>query len=220
MRWHSRPCHTQLCLHGWRTRLYVMLGRKDSLESNISSVEANMPRANTTMDEIIRIFESKNFTVGETVALSGARTIGFSHWKEFAYRLFGYSKSIPTDPSYHPKFSAALKTMCANYKSDSDKAAFNDPMTPSKFDNMYYRTWRQGWGYWNWIMGYWDTPEPAISWNCMLSTRLLFSMILLEQWKRLAFLGLRLETKEKWGGNAMLLTHFKLKSFRLDLYCT
>ncbi|MBA0856635.1 hypothetical protein Goshw_001064 [Gossypium schwendimanii] len=124
----------------------VMLGRKDSLESNISSVEANIPRANTTMDEIIRMFESKNFTVGEMVALSGAHTIGFSHCKEFAYRLFGYSRSTPTDPSYHPKFSAALKTLCANYKNDSDMAAFNDPMTPSKFDNMYYQNLKRGMG--------------------------------------------------------------------------
>ncbi|KAK8337553.1 hypothetical protein V6Z11_A09G197100 [Gossypium hirsutum] len=129
----SRPCHTQLC-------------RKDSLESNISSVEANIPRANTTMDEIIRMFESKNFTVGEMVALSGAHTIGFSHCKEFAYRLFGYSRSTPTDPSYHPKFSAALKKLCANYKNDSDMAAFNDPMTPSKFDNMFYQNLKRGMG--------------------------------------------------------------------------
>ncbi|MBA0768039.1 hypothetical protein Gotri_016880 [Gossypium trilobum] len=142
----STMIHIKSSVYVLADAVWEAFGRKDSLESNISSVEANIPRANTTMDEIIRMFESKNFTVGEMVALSGAHTIGFSHCKEFAYRLFGYSRSTPTDPSYHPKFSAALKTLCANYKNDSDMAAFNDPMTPSKFDNMYYQNLKRGMG--------------------------------------------------------------------------
>lgn len=49
----------------------VKLGRKDSLVSSISGVEGNLPRVNTSMDEIIRLFESKKFTVQEMVALTG-----------------------------------------------------------------------------------------------------------------------------------------------------
>jgi len=124
----------------------VKLGRKDSLVSNISSVEGNMPRANTTMNEIIRMFESKKFTVQEMVALIGAHTIGFSHCKEFAYRLYSYKKNTPTDPSYHPKYAAALKKVCGNYEKDPAMSAFNDAMTPSKFDNMYYQNLQRGLG--------------------------------------------------------------------------
>ncbi|KAK6249439.1 hem peroxidase - like 10 [Theobroma cacao] len=124
----------------------VRLGRKDSLLSTTSSVEGNLPRANTTMDEIIRMFESKKFTVQEMVALNGAHTIGFSHCKEFAYRLYNYKKNIPTDPGYHPKYAAALKKVCENYTKDTAMSAFNDAMTPSKFDNMYYQNLLRGLG--------------------------------------------------------------------------
>ncbi|XP_021292128.1 peroxidase 31-like [Herrania umbratica] len=124
----------------------VRLGRKDSLLSKISSVEGNLPRANTTVDEIIRLFESKKFTVQEMVALNGAHTIGFSHCKEFAYRLYNYKKNTPTDPGYHPKYAAALKKVCENYTKDTAMSAFNDAMTPSKFDNMYYQNLLRGLG--------------------------------------------------------------------------
>ncbi|XP_022737598.1 peroxidase 31-like [Durio zibethinus] len=124
----------------------VKLGRKDSLVSNISSVEGNLPRATTSMDEIIRMFESKKFTVKEMVALTGAHTIGFSHCKEFAYRLYSYNKNTPTDPSYHPKYAAALKKMCENHEKNPTMSAFNDALTPSKFDNMYYQNLQRGLG--------------------------------------------------------------------------
>ncbi|XVE54911.1 hypothetical protein DITRI_Ditri03aG0120100 [Diplodiscus trichospermus] len=124
----------------------VKLGRKDSLVSNISTVEGNMPRPNMTMDEIIRRFAAKKFTVQEMVALIGAHTIGFSHCKEFAYRLYSYKKSTPTDPSYHPKYATALKKLCKNYDKNPEMSAFNDAMTPSKFDNMYYKNLLRGLG--------------------------------------------------------------------------
>lgn len=124
----------------------VKLGRKDSLVSSISGVEGNLPRVNTSMDEIIRLFESKKFTVQEMVALTGAHTVGFSHCKEFANRLYSYSKNTPTDPSYNPKYAAALKTVCQNYEKVPAMSAFNDAMTPSKFDNMYYQNLKRGMG--------------------------------------------------------------------------
>ncbi|XVF54177.1 hypothetical protein PTKIN_Ptkin05aG0159600 [Pterospermum kingtungense] len=124
----------------------VKFGRKDSLVSSISSVEGNLARVNTSMDEMIRMFESKKFTVQEMVALTGAHTIGFSHCKEFAYRLYSYNKNTPTDPSYHPKYAAALKTVCQNYEKIPAMSAFNDAMTPSKFDNMYYQNLKRGMG--------------------------------------------------------------------------
>ncbi|KAL6178169.1 hypothetical protein ACLB2K_049688 [Fragaria x ananassa] len=117
----------------------VKLGRLDGRVSKAELVDANLPRTNQTMDEMIKFFESKGFTVQEMVALSGAHTIGFSHCKEFTGRLFNYNKTTPTDPDMHPKLAEGLKRTCANFIQDPSMSAFNDPITPGKFDNMYYQ---------------------------------------------------------------------------------
>jgi peroxidase len=124
----------------------VLLGRKDGLVSQASRVEGNIPRTNMSMNQIIKLFVSKGFTVQEMVALSGSHTIGFTHCKEFADRIFHYSKTKPTDPEIYPKFAEALKKTCANYTNDHSMSAFNDVITPGKFDNMYYQNLKRGLG--------------------------------------------------------------------------
>lgn len=124
----------------------VLLGRKDSLVSKSSAVEGNVPRANQTVDEMIKLFAAKGFSVQEMVALSGGRTIGFSNCKEFSDRLFNFSKTTPTDPEIHPKLAEALKKTCADYQKNPGMSAFSDATTPGKFDNMYYRNLLRGMG--------------------------------------------------------------------------
>ena len=124
----------------------VQLGRKDGLVSQASRVEGNLPRANMTMDQLIAIFAAKGFSIQEMVALSGGHTIGFSHCKEFSNRIFNYSSTSDIDPAFHPKFAQALRNVCANYQRDTAMSAFNDVMTPNKFDNMYYQNLPRGLG--------------------------------------------------------------------------
>ncbi|GLT70550.1 hypothetical protein SLA2020_426230 [Shorea laevis] len=125
----------------------VRLGRKDSMVSKVDRVEGNLPRQNMTMDEIISHFTAKGFSVQEMVALiGGGHTIGFTHCKEFADRLYRYNNTTPTDPKLNPKYAAALKKMCKNYTTDIGMSAFNDVMTPSKFDNMYFKNLLRGLG--------------------------------------------------------------------------
>ncbi|KAK9277863.1 hypothetical protein L1049_027420 [Liquidambar formosana] len=124
----------------------VLLGRKDSLVSFASHADGNLPRSNMTMNQIIRLFKTKGFTVQEMVALTGGHTIGFSHCKEFADRLFHYRAKSGIDPAYNPKFAEGLKNVCANYRNNTGMSAFNDVMTPSKFDNMYYQNLPRGLG--------------------------------------------------------------------------
>ncbi|PRQ16014.1 putative peroxidase [Rosa chinensis] len=124
----------------------VKLGRLDGLVSKADSVYENLPRTNQTVDELIEYFGSKGFTVEEMVALSGAHTIGFSHCKEFTGRLFNYNKTTPTDPDMHPKLAEGLKKTCANFEKDTSMSAFNDMITPGKFDNMYYQNLKRGLG--------------------------------------------------------------------------
>ncbi|PHT57254.1 Peroxidase 65 [Capsicum baccatum] len=124
----------------------VNLGRKDSFTSKASLVEGNLPRPTMPMDQIIKIFESKGFSIEEMVALSGAHTIGFSHCKEFSSNLYNYNKTSQFDPSYNPRFAQALRNACANQQNDPTISVFNDIMTPNKFDNMYYQNLPKGLG--------------------------------------------------------------------------
>ncbi|BAT74629.1 hypothetical protein LR48_Vigan511s006700 [Vigna angularis] len=126
--------------------LTVQFGRKDSLESKISSSENQFPLPNMTMSQVITLFTKKGFSVQEMVALIGAHTIGMSHCDQFAHRLFGFSKTSETDPAYSPEYAAGLRKLCENYTKDSTMAAYNDVITPVKFDNMYFKNLRRGLG--------------------------------------------------------------------------
>ncbi|KAL5747273.1 hypothetical protein ACOSP7_024271 [Xanthoceras sorbifolium] len=121
----------------------VPLGRKDGLVSKVESVEGNLPRSNMTMDQILKLFAAKGFSAKEMVALMGAHTIGFAHCTEFKDRIYKYSKTTPTDPEINPKYAEALKSMCAN-DTNGTMSAFNDVLTPNKFDNMYYKNLPRG----------------------------------------------------------------------------
>ncbi|KAH0668912.1 hypothetical protein KY289_023405 [Solanum tuberosum] len=122
----------------------IRLGRKDSFESYAKDVEGHIARPNMTMDTIINMFASKNLNVQEMVALMGAHTIGFSHCSEFSKRLFKFSQTSEFDPTMNPTYVQALQTLCGN--NTKDMAAFNDVMTPGKFDNMYFINLQKGLG--------------------------------------------------------------------------
>ncbi|KAF8035076.1 hypothetical protein BT93_C1186 [Corymbia citriodora subsp. variegata] len=124
----------------------VQLGRKDGLVSKASRVDGNLATGAMSIDQVIKLFESKGFTVQEFAALLGGHTIGFSHCKEFSNRIFNYGSTSGYDPTLNPKFVAGLRQMCANYTRDGGMAAFNDVMTPGKFDNMYYQNLPRGLG--------------------------------------------------------------------------
>lgn len=98
------------------------------------------------MTQIISMFESRSLSIQDLVALSGAHTIGFSHCDQFANRIFNFSNKSQYDPSLYPKFAQELQKLCANYTKDPTIAAFNDVMTPGKFDNMYYINLQRGLG--------------------------------------------------------------------------
>ncbi|CAI8603908.1 unnamed protein product [Vicia faba] len=124
----------------------VRLGRKDSLVSDASRTDESLPTTTMTMDDIIKKFTIKNFTIREMVALTGAHTIGFTHCKEFSNRIFNYSKTSEIDPTLHPKLAAGLRRVCQNYTSDPSMAAFNDVRSPGKFDNAFFQNVLKGLG--------------------------------------------------------------------------
>lgn len=131
-------------------RYPIPLGRKDSLSSSPTAPDVELPHSNFTVDRLIKMFGAKGFTVQELVALSGAHTLGFSHCKEFADRLYNFrnkgGKPEPFDPSMNPSYARGLQDVCKDYLKDPTIAAFNDIMTPGKFDNMYFVNLERGLG--------------------------------------------------------------------------
>ncbi|KAK7317577.1 hypothetical protein RJT34_01932 [Clitoria ternatea] len=124
----------------------IRLGRKDSLQSKSTDAENQYPLATMTMSQLVTLFTSKGFSIQEMVALVGAHTIGYSHCKEFSNRLFNFSKDSESDPAYNRQYAAGLRKLCENYTEDPTMSAYNDVMTPWKFDNMYYRNLKSGLG--------------------------------------------------------------------------
>ncbi|CAH9081255.1 unnamed protein product [Cuscuta epithymum] len=119
----------------------VKKGRWDGNISMASRVQQNLPRANFTLDELLKLFASKGLTMEDLVVLSGAHSIGFAHCKQFLSRLYNYKKETnQTDPSIvmDPRLLKALKMSCPKFGGNIDVLAPFDVTTPFSFDNAYY----------------------------------------------------------------------------------
>ncbi|KAG8385483.1 hypothetical protein BUALT_Bualt03G0050000 [Buddleja alternifolia] len=116
----------------------VKKGRWDGKISMASRVQSNLPRANSTLDELLRLFKSKGLSLEDLVILSGAHTIGFAHCRHFVTRLYDYKGTKQPDPSIDPRLLKALKMSCPHYGGNTDIVAPFDVTTPFSFDNAYY----------------------------------------------------------------------------------
>ncbi|CAI9760169.1 unnamed protein product [Fraxinus pennsylvanica] len=116
----------------------VKKGRWDGKISIASRVHSNLPRANSTVDELIQLFKSKGLTLEDLVVLSGAHTIGFAHCHHFLIRLYNYKGIKQPDPNIDSRLLKALKMSCPQFGGNSDIVAPFDVTTPFAFDNAYY----------------------------------------------------------------------------------
>ncbi|XP_051217720.1 peroxidase 31-like [Lolium perenne] len=128
-------------------RFPVYLGRRDARRSEATDVEGNLPRTNMSARAMAVLFARKGITPREMVALAGAHTVGFSHCSEFAHRVYG-DRSGPDgyDPALNPAFARALRSSCAGYERDPTLSIFNDIVTPSVFDELYFKNLPRGLG--------------------------------------------------------------------------
>lgn len=116
----------------------VKQGRRDSKVSLASKVRPNLPRANATVDDLLRLFRSKGLTRRDLVALSGAHTVGFSHCDQFVARLYDFRGSRGPDPAMDPRLLKALRMSCPHAGGNADIVAPFDVRTPFAFDHAYY----------------------------------------------------------------------------------
>ncbi|KAL4278145.1 hypothetical protein GQ457_03G036540 [Hibiscus cannabinus] len=116
----------------------VKKGRWDGKISMASRVAYNLPYANSSVDQQIKLFSSKGLTIQDLVVLSGAHTIGFAHCKNFLDRLYNYKGTKQADPSIDPRLLKALKMSCPQVGGNVDIVAPFDVTTPFVFDHAYY----------------------------------------------------------------------------------
>ncbi|KAG6754927.1 hypothetical protein POTOM_040731 [Populus tomentosa] len=116
----------------------VKKGRWDGKISMASRVPYNIPRANFTVDQQLKLFNSKGLTLEDLVVLSGAHTFGFAHCKQFVSRLYNYRGTKQPDPDMDPRLLKALRMSCPQFGGNSDTVAPFDVTTPFVFDHAYY----------------------------------------------------------------------------------
>lgn len=117
----------------------VKKGRWDGKLSMASRVGSNLPRANSTVDELLKLFASKGLTLDDLIVLSGAHTIGFSHCRHFVNRLYDYKGTKQPDSAIDPRLLKALKMSCPPFGGSVNVVAPFDVTTPFLFDNAYYQ---------------------------------------------------------------------------------
>ncbi|KAG6573293.1 Peroxidase 19, partial [Cucurbita argyrosperma subsp. sororia] len=116
----------------------VKKGRWDGKISMAARVGSNLPQANSTVDQLLKLFNSKGLSSDDLVVLSGAHTIGFAHCEHFTNRLYDYRGTKKPDPAIDGRLLKELKMSCPRYGGNTDIVAPFDVTTPFVFDHAYY----------------------------------------------------------------------------------
>lgn len=98
----------------------------------------NLPEPTFSLSQLNSMFAKHSLSQIDMIALSGAHTLGFSHCKRFADRIYSFSPSSSVDPSLNPDYAKELMQACPR-DVDPTIAINMDPVTPRKFDNVYFQ---------------------------------------------------------------------------------
>ncbi|OMO61566.1 Plant peroxidase [Corchorus capsularis] len=117
----------------------IPTGRRDGKVSSALNVRPNIVDTSFTMDEMLKLFNSKGLSLDDLVTLSGAHTIGVAHCNAFSDRFGQNSKGKLTliDKSLDTSYAEELMKKCPAGVSSSTTVN-NDPATSFAFDNQYY----------------------------------------------------------------------------------
>ncbi|TVU35619.1 hypothetical protein EJB05_17518 [Eragrostis curvula] len=116
----------------------VKKGRKDSKVSLAGKVRGSLPHANSTVDELLRVFAAKGLDAGDLVALSGAHTVGFAHCVHVLGRIYDFRGTRRPDPLMDARLVKALRMSCPSSGGSSRVVVPFDVSTPFQFDHAYY----------------------------------------------------------------------------------
>ncbi|MCO5600334.1 hypothetical protein L7F22_054444 [Adiantum nelumboides] len=114
----------------------VKIGRRDTRHFNLATADAILLPQNADVTTFLKLMESFNLNIPQAVALIGAHTVGRTHCKTLVKRL--YPK---VDPSLNSAYSYYLKKRCPTPNPSPSAVLYsrNDPITPMKLDNNYFK---------------------------------------------------------------------------------
>eukprot|EP00253_Pinus_taeda_P022282 PITA_22282 len=126
---------------GWE----VLLGRRDSRSASLSGSNNNIPAPNSTLQTLITKFKRQGLDEVDLVALSGSHTIGQSRCTSFRQRLYNQSGNGQADSSLDKSYYSRLISGCPKSGGDNNLSPL-DFVSPTKFDNYYFKNLRSGYG--------------------------------------------------------------------------
>lgn len=110
----------------------VKLGRRDSTTTNPTQAASVLPGFSDSLQKLISDFTGKGFTIREMVALSGAHSFGQAQCFTFRDRIYGNGTDIDAG------FAGTRRRGCPSTGGNSNLAPL-DLVTPTSFDNNYYK---------------------------------------------------------------------------------
>ncbi|CAL9026813.1 unnamed protein product [Prunus brigantina] len=117
----------------------VPLGRRDSTTASENAVKEQLPSPFEPLENITAKFTAKGLDIKDLVVLSGAHTIGFAQCFTFKTRLFNFGESGKPDPTLDGSLLKNLQSLCPNQAASDTQLAPLDPVTSTKFDNIYFK---------------------------------------------------------------------------------
>ncbi|XP_072999181.1 peroxidase 9 [Typha latifolia] len=121
------------------------LGRRDSKTASLQGSNANIPPPNSTLQNLITLFMRQGLDEADLVALSGSHTIGMARCVSFKQRLYNQNGNNKADKTLEENFYYTLKSVCPRSGGDNNLSPL-DFVSPTKFDNYYFKLIVQGKG--------------------------------------------------------------------------
>ncbi|CAN6450307.1 unnamed protein product [Victoria cruziana] len=111
----------------------VKLGRRDARTASQAAANSSIPKPSFNLTRLISSFRAQGLSVKELVALSGGHTIG-------QVRCTNYRSRIYNETNIETSFARTLQANCPRTSGSGDnKLAPLDLMTPTSFDNHYFK---------------------------------------------------------------------------------
>ncbi|KAL3372163.1 hypothetical protein AABB24_008614 [Solanum stoloniferum] len=123
----------------------VPLGRRDSKTANFNKANINIPAPNSTIQNLINLFNKQGLNEQDLVALSGGHTIGMARCVSFKQRLYNQKGDNLPDVTLEKTYYNGLKSICPTSGGDNNISPL-DVASPVRFDNTYFKLllWGKG----------------------------------------------------------------------------
>ncbi|GKV46952.1 hypothetical protein SLEP1_g53909 [Rubroshorea leprosula] len=121
------------------------LGRRDSKTASLTGSNTNIPPPNSTLQNLITMFNRQGLDEVDLVALSGGHTIGVARCVTFKQRLYNQNGNNQPDETLEKTYYLGLKSICPKSGGDNNISPL-DFSSPARFDNTYFKLliWGRG----------------------------------------------------------------------------